>query len=197
MIGDDFGRMARALNLMKIGAASGGGAGLAVTAELRRARFDPATETVDEASRGPVDTGNVPRMAPNDVVVPYIENRTDGPVDYNILYVGSDYSISFIANGRMNPGEKVTTDENAVLISDRAFGRDRMIVVLSPAVDGTEIEDSSFLEEDTLNGNSDEQLAATSPASSTAARRIPIWKACWARPVSAPPPAPRSGPSRG
>ena len=150
VIGDDFGRMARALNLMKIGAASGGGAGLAVTAELRRARFDPATEAVDEASRGPVDTGNVPRMAPNDVVVPYIENRTDGPVDYNILYVGSDYSISFIANGRMNPGEKVTTDENAVLISDRAYGRDRMIVVLSPAVDGTEIEDLSFLEQDAL-----------------------------------------------
>ena len=148
VIDDTFTRMARAINLMKIGAASGG-SGLAVKAELSRARFDPATEEVEEGSRGVLDTGNVPRLVPDDVIGARLENTTDGPVDFNVLYVGSDYSITFMGNGRLQPGDVL--DEDYVLVTDAAFGRDRMVIVLSPAGEQDEVEDLSFLAQEALD----------------------------------------------
>jgi hypothetical protein len=148
VVDDTFTRMARAINLMKIGAAAGGGT-LAVKAELRRARFDPATEEVEAGSRGLLDTGNVPRLVPDDVIGARLENTTDGPVDFNVLYVGSDYSVTFMGNGRLQPGDVL--DEDYVLVTDAAYGRDRMVIVLSPAGEQDEVEDLSFLEQPALD----------------------------------------------
>jgi len=147
VMGDSFSRMARALNLMRIGAVSEGGA-LAVRTELRRARYDWASETVDAASRGLLDTGNVPQLVPDDVIGVRLENPTDGPIDFNILYVGADYAISFMENGRLQPGDVL--DEDYVLITDEAYGRDRLIVVLTPAAARSSVEDLSFLEQDAI-----------------------------------------------
>ncbi|WP_102109462.1 hypothetical protein [Oceaniglobus roseus] len=61
----------------------------------------------------------------------------------NILYVGSDYSISFMDKGRLLPGDRL--DQDFILITDAAFGRDRMVVVLTPATPQSEVEDLSFL----------------------------------------------------
>ena len=146
ILADNFTRIARAVNLMRVGAASGDGPD--VTAELQRARFDAATGAVDDSTRALLDTANVPRLIPDDVVGMRLENTGDGPVDFNILYVGSDYSISFMGNGRLLPGSVL--DQDFLRVTDDSFGRDRMVVVLSPAAPQSAVEDLSFLEQDAV-----------------------------------------------
>jgi len=142
VVADNLRAMSKALNLLKIGAAAGPG-GLNVKAELQTARFDPLREEVIAGTRAALRSANVPRLIPDDVVGLRLENTTDGPVDYNVLYVGADFSISFMDNGRMQPGDVL--EEDFVRIVDTDFGRDRMVVVLSPAVPQTPLEDLSFL----------------------------------------------------
>lgn len=143
VMADNLNAMAKALNLLKIGAVGAGG--LNVSARLRTARFDPDRDEVIASTHTLLDDANVPRLVPNDVVGLRLENSTDGPVDYNVLYVGADYSISFMGNDRMQPGDVL--DDDFVRITDAGFGRDRMIVVLTPAAPQSEIEDLSFLEQ--------------------------------------------------
>ncbi|MDO6731332.1 caspase family protein [Marinovum sp. 2_MG-2023] len=137
--------MSRALNLMKVGAATAGATAVEVEADLVRGRFDTSSESVAPDSRQPLSGAQVPRMVPNDTIGLHISNTTKGPVDFNILYIGSDYSISFMDNGRMQPGD--TLDEDYILITDSSFGRERVIVVFSPAEPHSEVEDLSFLEQ--------------------------------------------------
>ncbi len=141
---DNLRRMSRALNLLKLGATAGGN-GLQVTAELATARFDPDRAEVIQTSRAIADTANVPRMIPNDVIGLNLTNNNPQAVDFNVLYIGSDYSVSFMGNGRLQPGG--TLSEDYVLITDDSFGRDRMVVILSPAGEQSAIEDLSFLEQ--------------------------------------------------
>ncbi|WP_099825180.1 caspase family protein [Oceaniglobus indicus] len=162
VISDNLQRMARALNLLKIGATAGSGA-LKVKASLLTSRLDPATDEIVEGSRQQLTSVNVPRLVPGDVIGMRLENTTDGPVDYNILYVGSDYSISFMDRGRLLPGS--TLDEDFVLITDEAFGRDRMVVVLTPALPGADVEDLSFLEQSAIERM---RAANTTPRSDVA-----------------------------
>ena len=135
MLAEDFLRIARAINLMKLGAAAATG-GLAVKAELRRAVYDGIEpDLIVDGSRQALDTSNVPRLIPDDVIGARLENTTDGPVDFNVLYVGEDYSIAWMGNGRLNPGDVL--DQDYVLITDENFGRDRLVIVLTPAKAGT------------------------------------------------------------
>ncbi|WP_108482861.1 caspase family protein [Oceaniglobus ichthyenteri] len=152
VIADNLRAMAKALNLLKIGAAANGNA-LNVQATLQSSRFDPLREEVIAGSRVALTGANVPRMIPDDVIGLRLENSNDGPVDYNILYVGSDYSISFMGNGRMQPGDVL--DEDFILITDDAFGRDRMVVILSPAAPQSAVEDLSFLEQSAVERTRD------------------------------------------
>jgi hypothetical protein len=144
---DNLRRIARALNLLRIGTASDPSA-LAVAAELRKARLDPDTVEVIAGTRAPLDTSNVPRLIPDDVIGVRLSNDTGGPVDFNILYVGSDYSVEFMFNGRLQPGDVL--DDDYVWVQDTAFGRDRLVVVLSPAEPGSAVEDLSFLAQDAV-----------------------------------------------
>ncbi|MDF1855130.1 caspase family protein [Pseudooceanicola sp.] len=147
VMADSFATIAKALNLMKVGAATAN-TSLPVEAGLITGRFDSRTEEVIASSRLPVAGADVPRMVPDDVVGLRLTNTGDSPVDYNLLYVGADYSISFMGNGRMQPG--ATLDDDFVLISDASFGRDRLIVILSPAQPQSAVEDLSFLEQNPL-----------------------------------------------
>lgn len=145
VIAETFVKMARAINVMKLGAATGG-SGLAVKAEISRARYDErAPRMIDETSRALIDSASVPKLVPDDVVGARLENSTDAPVDFNVLYIGADYSITWMGNGRLNPGDVL--DDNYVLITDDSFGRDRLVIVVTPAAQGSAVEDLSFLEQ--------------------------------------------------
>ncbi|RVT82654.1 caspase family protein [Rhodobacteraceae bacterium CCMM004] len=146
-LADTLSKMAKALNLLKIGGI-GDAASLGVTAAIRAGRFDPETSEVVRDSHQTVEASAVPLLVPDDVVGLRLENGGAEPVDFNILYVGADYSISFIDNGRLQPGSVL--EEDFVLIVDGAFGRDRMIVVLTPAAPQSAVEDLSFLEQPPL-----------------------------------------------
>ncbi len=139
--------MSKALNLMKVGAATSGKA-LDVSASLTRARFDATSEAVIDGSHAAIPSGGVTRMVPDDVIGLDLSNPNDTPVDFNILYVGSDYSISFMGNGRLHPGDRLT--EDFVLVTDDAFGRDRLLVIVSPADPQSAVEDLSFLDQPPL-----------------------------------------------
>ena len=70
------------------------------------------------------------------------------PVDVNVLYVGSDYSISHFFSGRMQPGDSLK--KGLLRITDDAFGRDRVILVLSPAKPQSIVENLAFMAQDEL-----------------------------------------------
>ena len=145
VVADNLTRMARALNLMKVGAASSAASAVKVEAQMVRGRFDAENGIVAPDSRTMLAPASVPRVLPDDTIGLNLTNPTDKPVDFNILYVGSDYSISFMDNGRLQPGD--TLDEDYILITDASFGRERVIVVFSPADPQSEVEDLSFLEQ--------------------------------------------------
>lgn len=145
VIADNLRKMSRALNLMKVGAASSAASAVKVEAQLVRGRFDAATESVPPDSRVMLAGAIVPKVLPDDTIGLHLENPTDTPVDFNILYVGSDYAISFMDNGRLQPGDVL--DEDYILITDASFGRERVIVIFTPAAAQSEVEDLSFLEQ--------------------------------------------------
>ncbi|MDA7427393.1 caspase family protein [Primorskyibacter aestuariivivens] len=145
VVADNLTRMARALNLMKVGAATSAASAVKVEAQMVRGRFDAENGIVAPDSRTMLAPASVPRVLPDDTIGLNLTNPTDKPVDFNILYVGSDYSISFMDNGRLQPGD--TLDEDYILITDASFGRERVIVVFSPADPQSEVEDLSFLEQ--------------------------------------------------
>ncbi|WP_417523496.1 caspase family protein [Marinovum sp.] len=148
-VAESLTRMSRALNLMKVGAATAGASALQVEAEMVRGRYDAVREEVPPASRTGLSAASVPRLVPDDTLGLRLANAGAAPVDFNILYVGSDYSITFMGNGRMQPGDRL--DEDFVLITDTSLGRERMIVVFSPVTPGSVLEDLSFLAQDAVD----------------------------------------------
>ena len=138
-LADTLTTMARAINLQKLGAAVGAGT-LNVDVELRTGPNKNALKTMPASS--------VPRLIPNDQVHILAQNHMDQPVDVNVLYIAADYSISHWFSGRLNPGD--TLKEGLFKISDDVLGAERMIVVLTPALPQTPVEDLSFLAQDSL-----------------------------------------------
>ena len=95
---------------------------------------------------------------PNDQVHVLLRNDEEFPVDVNVLHIGSDYSISHFFHGRLQPGN--TLKKELFRITDEAFGRDRVLVILSPADPQSAIEDLRFLAQDAVavtrgNGSED------------------------------------------
>lgn len=145
VVADNLVKMSRAINLMKVGSATAAASAVQVEAQMVRGRFDQDSGTVPPETRVTFAGANVPKVVPDDTVGLKLTNTTEGPVDFNILYVGSDFSISFMDNGRMQPGD--TLDEDYILITGDSFGRERVIVVFSPADPQSEVEDLSFLQQ--------------------------------------------------
>lgn len=130
-----LGHMARAINVLKLGAAVGEGA-MDIGVDLLTR--NPADRTL----RG-LPTSEVPRLIPEDEVHVEARNDNDYPVDLNVLYVGSDYSITHMFAGRMQPGDRLK--KGLLRITDEAFGRDRIVLVMTPAKPQTAVENLGFL----------------------------------------------------
>jgi hypothetical protein len=109
-----------------------------VTVEFRILRADTGKEdTLVEAS--------VPFVKPGDQVHISAKNLSSKLVDINVLYIGSDYSISHMTAQRLEKNSGI--NEGLLEITDSSFGMERMIAVLTEAPAQSEIEDLSFLQQ--------------------------------------------------
>ncbi|MCB1467655.1 MAG: caspase family protein [Rhizobiaceae bacterium] len=93
----------------------------------------------------PLDGSAVPYVNPGDQVHILAENMSSKRIDINILYIGSDYSITHITAQRLEAGSKL--EEGLLAFTDDSFGLERMVAVLTDAPPGSETEDLSFLEQ--------------------------------------------------
>lgn len=136
--GDNLTKIFRATGLSRLAAASDYPADqVKVGFKIRRVK----TDTFE-----PLDGASVPVVNPGDEVHIEAENLSAKLVDINILYVGSDYSISHMGAQRLVSGAKV--DQGLLAFTDSSFGMERMIAVLTEAPAMSEIEDLSFLQQD-------------------------------------------------
>lgn len=109
-----------------------------VSVEFRIRRMD--TDTFE-----PLVPATVPIVSPGDEVHIKAQNLSTKLVDINILYVGSDYSITHIDAQRLVAGASV--EEGLLAFTDSSYGMERMIAVLTEAPPLSEIEDLKFLEQ--------------------------------------------------
>ena len=133
-------RMSKVVSVLKLGEAVGGETGVEVALRTR----SPANTTLHD-----LDTTGVPRLIPDDEMHLQATNTTDAAVDLNVLYVGSDFSISHMFKGRLQPGD--TLRQGLLRITDAAFGRDRVILVMTPAKPQSAVEDLGFLAQDAVD----------------------------------------------
>lgn len=94
----------------------------------------------------PLEASSVPRASPGDQVHVKAVNNSANLVDLNVLYVGSDYSITHIVAERLT--SQATLEEGLLQFTDSSFGMERMIAVLTEAPPQSEKEDLSFLAQD-------------------------------------------------
>jgi hypothetical protein len=143
-LGDTLVTMSRALNLMKLGGAvGGGGAGGGLDVEVAM-----LTKTAEETTLREISFSSVPTLLPSDEVHVLARNNSDQPVDVNVLYVGADYSITHWAAERIQPGDAL--QRGLFAIGGEALGEERMIVVVTPAKPKTPVENLDFLAQDAL-----------------------------------------------
>jgi hypothetical protein len=140
-LADTLTTMARAQNLLRLGAAVGAGS-LDVDVEL-------LTRTPEDRTLKPLPFAPVPTLLPDDEVHVLARNNTDGPVDVNVLYVGADWSISHWFSGRLQPGDELK--KGLFKITDTVLGQERMLVVVTPARKQSPVEDLSYLAQDALD----------------------------------------------
>lgn len=136
--------IAKAQNVMKIGAALSSTA-IDVPVEVFAAEYDYDEGAEIPGTRAVVPAATVPRVHAEDVLALRVKNTTEVPLDLNVLYVGSDYAIVWVphANLRLQPGD--VFDDVIVGISAESFGRDQLVVILSPAEPQSPVEDLRFL----------------------------------------------------
>lgn len=135
LIGDNFARMARVNNLTKLGgifAPSAMGVDIFFTAQNTQ-RDNPFQ----------IRPTSVSELVPGDIVFLNAKNTQRDPVDLNVLYIGSDFSISHLYAERLNRGDEINID--LFDITDESFGRERILVVATPAAPQSAVEDLSWL----------------------------------------------------
>lgn len=139
-LADTLTHMAKALNLMKLGAALGSG-DMQVDVEL-------LTRTPEDKTLRQLPLASVPTLVTDDQVHVLAKNNMDIPVDVNVLYIGADNSISHWFSGRLQPGDELK--KGLFAIGDQSFGQERLIVVVTPAKAHAPVEDLSYLAQDAL-----------------------------------------------
>ncbi|PYG27177.1 caspase family protein [Pelagimonas varians] len=132
---DTFSRISKVQNLLKLGRAADA-TGLDVEVTLQ-------TRTTGTPGLDRLETIPVPRLVPGDEVHILARNQDDGPVDLNLLYIGSDYSITHMFKGRLQSGD--TLKQGLLRITADSFGRDRMMLFITPAETHMAVEDFGFL----------------------------------------------------
>ncbi|MEO5614033.1 MAG: caspase family protein [Cypionkella sp.] len=140
VLADTLTKMARAINLQKLGAAVGSGS-LNVDVELLTGK--------DKNSLKAAKAAEVPRLVPDDQVHILARNNMDQPIDINVLYIAADYAISHWFSGRLQPGDVLK--KGLFKIGADVLGDERMIVVMTPALPQSPVEDLSFLAQDALD----------------------------------------------
>lgn len=139
-LSDSLTRIARAQNLLKLGAAVGS----------ESLDVDVAIETRNgpDGDLRELPFLPVPVLVPDDEVHVLARNNSDGPVDVNVLYVSADWSISHWFSGRLQPGDKL--ERGLFKITDDVLGQERMLVILTPAKPQSPVEDLSYLAQDAV-----------------------------------------------
>lgn len=99
----------------------------------------------DTGQTEPLAPGSLPIVHPDDQVHLAARNGSSKPVDINVLYIGSDYSISHMYAERLVSGAEI--DLPLLAFNGESYGMERMVVVLSEAAPQTPVEDLSFLEQ--------------------------------------------------
>ncbi|MEM6276286.1 MAG: caspase family protein [Pseudomonadota bacterium] len=135
LLDDSLGSMARAINLLRMGGQYDQ-TDLAVDLRLQ-------TRNRQQRELTDLDLTSVPVLVPDDQVHVLARNDEAFPVDANVLHIGSDYAISHFYNGRLQPGD--TLKKGLFRITDTSFGRDRVVIILTPAEPQTPVEDLRFL----------------------------------------------------
>ncbi len=134
---DNLQKIFRATALSRLSVASGEQPkDVSVRFEIKRTA-DGSMEALSEAS--------VPAVTPGDQVHIVAENNSRGLIDINVLYLGSDYSITHMDSQRLVSGARI--EEPLLAFTDQTFGIERMIAVVTEAPPLSEVEDLSFLEQ--------------------------------------------------
>jgi Caspase domain len=133
--------MARAQNLLKLA-----GAVAPVTQDVDVALL---TRSPTDGTLRPLPFIPVPVLLPDDEVHVQAKNRSDGPVDVNVLYIGADWSISHWFSGRLQPGDELK--KGLFRISADPLGQERLLVVVTPARPQSPVEDLGYLAQDAVD----------------------------------------------
>ena len=163
-VGETLVKIFRATNLSRLAAASDFKipSGFEVSFKIARANrigspeANGATEPMDAPcqdytlaapeNRVPMQAGDLPESYSCDVVYVQAENRSGKPLDMNVLYVGSDYSIGHMYVERLQADAVVDTP--ILRFTDDSYGVERMIVVLTEGKGA--MEDLAFMEQEAV-----------------------------------------------
>lgn len=135
-VADNLVRIFRATNLAR----------LAVASNFRPDEFKAEFKIVRDEGNGATDAlepGTVPTVHPKDQIHLAASNDSNNPIDVNVLYIGSDYSISHMYAERLHGGSHI--DLPLLQFNDDSYGVERMVVVLTEAKPQTPLQDLSFL----------------------------------------------------
>lgn len=137
-VADHLTRIFRATNLARLAAANN------FDSKEFDVRFN--IKRPDQDDLEPMETASMPRVHPGDQVHLEAHNRSGRPVDINVLYIGSDYSIGHMYAERLHDGADV--DLPLLEFNEASYGVERMVVVLTEGSAISTMEDLSFLEQE-------------------------------------------------
>ncbi|MGE0283955.1 MAG: caspase family protein [Rhizobiaceae bacterium] len=136
-VASNFEKIYRAVSLSRLAAASDyDSTQVSVTFNIRREGSDAEL---------PLDASTIPAVSPGDIVSVAAKNLSPNMVDVNVLYIGSDYSITHMGANRMEPNGAL--NEDLLMFTGDSFGMERMVAVLTEAPRISEIADLSFLQQ--------------------------------------------------
>ncbi len=139
LLADSLARIARVKNLLRLGEAVGSVAALDAALRIKRAGKGPLQDQ---------DPATIPRVHPGDEVHLIARNPGKQPLDLNVLFIGSDYSISHMYKERIHPGG--TLKAGLLRVTADSLGNERVLVIATPAKQMTEVQDLAFLEQTAL-----------------------------------------------
>lgn len=137
---DNLTRIARVINLLRVSQGMGAGSNsMEVMLKVKR-KSDGMTRELPATS--------IPSLYPGDEVHLQAINTGRKPIDVNVLFVGSDYSISHWYKERIHPNGKLS--QPLFRVNAESFGKERIIVVTNEAKPESELVDLSFLAQKAL-----------------------------------------------
>lgn len=136
-LSDNLIQISRAINLSRLaGASDFRSSEVSVTFLIQRKGRDDFE---------PIELGKVPVLRPGDSIFVKASNTSRRPVDMNVLYVGSDYTISS-ASEPIRLFEREELPETGLFtVSDGSFGNEKLLAVLTEASPQSPLLDLGYL----------------------------------------------------